>query len=155
MVRKLNCNHQFHKECLKPYLERKTFCPMCRAPVINSLSKRSKAFSSATAAAAASNTGASTTTTTTTGNHVAVAVAATPPPLRLPFWLSQSRSVDAGVSNTGNSTLSAVTATAANSPGQEDAASEAAPSRRNSLTQATQPFRRLYAAYNRFLGVTD
>lgn len=31
---KLNCNHIFHKECLEPWLNNNTNCPMCRQNIV-------------------------------------------------------------------------------------------------------------------------
>ena len=32
-VRELKCRHIFHTKCLKPWLEKKLECPMCRAEI--------------------------------------------------------------------------------------------------------------------------
>lgn len=34
-VRKLQCNHSFHAECLFPWLQLNTSCPVCRAKLPN------------------------------------------------------------------------------------------------------------------------
>ena len=33
-LKKLKCNHIFHKDCLKPWLDNKKKCPICRADIV-------------------------------------------------------------------------------------------------------------------------
>ena len=33
-LKKLKCNHIYHKECLKPWLDNKKKCPICRADIV-------------------------------------------------------------------------------------------------------------------------
>ena len=33
-LKKLKCGHMYHKECLKPWLENKKRCPICRANIV-------------------------------------------------------------------------------------------------------------------------
>ena len=33
-IKKLNCNHVYHEECLIPWLNKNDYCPMCRQNII-------------------------------------------------------------------------------------------------------------------------
>jgi len=76
-IRKLNCNHYFHKQCIDIWFKRNIQCPLCKQYVINAqiLSKRSSRHSDASTSTTSSSShtstsksssSSSTTTTTTT-----------------------------------------------------------------------------------------